>query len=111
MKIKPRFGFHEAGIADFRKGSDGTLLLSLEDVHVNDEVRKVSVQMKGVLQITRDGLLAADVFMECAEGEVLTLETGPNSIHLVAEWHDFTSHRTITSVYRITADSVLVEVL
>ena len=111
MKSAQNIGFHEAGIAGIHRGSDRTLFLLLEGVHVDDQIRNVSVRMNGVRQITRDGLHADDFAMEYEDGEVLTLDTGPHSIRLIVEWNDFANHRHVTSAYQITSDSVLVEVL
>jgi hypothetical protein len=110
MKSEQNIGFHEAGITGIHRDSDGTLVLLLEGVHVGDQLRNVSVRINGVRQITRDGLPADDFAMEYGDGEILTLDTDPDSIRLIVEWNDFANHRHVTSAYHIVSDSVLVEV-
>ena len=81
--IEQNIGLHEAGVTDIRRDPDGTLFLLMEGVHVDDQLRNVSVRLNGVDQIMRDGLPVDDFAMECEDGEVLTLETGPDSIRLI----------------------------
>ena len=110
MNLDRNISFHEAGVTGIRKDPDGTLSLLLEGAHVDDQLRNVSVRLNGVHQILRDGLPAEDFTMECEDGEVLTLETGPNSVRLIVEWNDFANDRHFTSAYHIASDAVLVEV-
>ena len=103
-------GFHESSLTEVRRIDDGTICLLFDDVRVNEQIRSASVFLKGVHQIIRDGLSVDDLTMEHSDGEVLTLDTALNSIHLIIEWNDFEKHQQITRSYKLGFEAICVEV-
>lgn len=106
---RQRISFHDSGIVDIRR-EDRAIVLDLENVTVEDGVRNASVRLVGVLTITSDGKLVDDLVPVYEDGEIFTLEHTANTAHLIVEWTDFKKHQSQTRSYRITCDSVKVEI-
>jgi hypothetical protein len=102
-------GFHESSIARIRR--DGTTItLELEGVHFEMGTLSASVRLMGVQTITRDGIEVGDLVPESEDGEVLTLQSTENTLHLIVEWPDFENHQNQTRSYRITYDALEIEI-
>jgi hypothetical protein len=102
-------GFHESSVTSVRR--DGTTLtLELEGVHFEMGTHFASIRLMGVQAITRDGIEVGDLVPESDDGEVLTLQSTENTLHLIVEWPDFGNHQDQTRSYRITYDSLEIEI-
>jgi hypothetical protein len=88
MQSNQRISFHESSVVGFRRLA-GTVILELEGVHVDDNLRTASIRLMDIRAIARDGIPGDDLTPECEDGEVLTLEHTPNSLYLIVEWNDF----------------------
>ena len=104
-----KIGFHEASIVGLRH-EGGTVTFELEGVHLGAEMHSAIIQLKGVQKITRNGVQVKNLVMESDDGEILTLQNTGTTLRLLVEWNDFKKHHSQTSSYRITSNSIKVEI-
>jgi hypothetical protein len=110
MPSIPQFDFDDSTVTALRFERE-IVILELEDVQLSDDdLRKASIRLTGVHSIIRDGMAVDNLGMECEDGEVLTLEYTPKTLHLIVEWNDFKKHHSVTHSYKIECDSVEVEI-
>jgi hypothetical protein len=92
--------FHEASVTRLSSEQE-SVVLELEGVTTRERTTNASVTVHGVTEITVDGSPTNAVAMEYEDGEVLTLDVGPNNIRLIVEWNDFGHRRSCTRSYAI----------
>lgn len=101
--------FHEATIVGVRR-ENATIAPDLEGVYVDGNKRNATVCLHGVHTITCDGLTVSDLVMEYQDGEILTLDYSPTSLHLIVDWTDFKNHHQKSRSYKISYDSAEIKI-
>jgi hypothetical protein len=109
MQSIQKIGFHESSLVA-SSHIEETIILKLEDVHVADDRRNISIRLDGVRGILCDGVEVNKFAAECEDAEVLTLEYSNNSLYLIVECMDFKRHTNHVRSYRIACDSVQLEI-
>jgi hypothetical protein len=117
MKLPQEISFHDSGIVGVRR-ENNSIILTLENVTVADgkseghgwSLRQATVRLTGVREISCDDKPVADLVPVYESGEVWTLEHTTDSVHLIVDWTDYETHRSQTQSYRISCDSLQVEI-
>jgi len=78
MQSNQRVSFHDSGIVRVRR-EDGSIILDVGNVIVEDGMRNATVRLMGVLTVTCDGKLVDDLIPVYKDGEIWTLEHTANT--------------------------------
>lgn len=117
MELPQEISFHDSGIVSVRREGD-SIIVTLENITVTDgksearcgSLRQATVRLAGVRAITCDDKPVADLVPVYESGEVWTLESTTDSVHLIVDWTDYKTHRSQTQSYRIMCDSLEVAI-
>ena len=107
--FEEKISFHDANLIGVYQASNH-VVLSLEDVSVDDDQISIAVAISNIEHFTRDGLQVAGLQMETDDGEVLRLSVDSDIITLVVTWHKHAPRSSDIHTYQMSGKSIKLDI-
>ena len=105
MLLSVKIGFHESTVNCFFRNGEN-IELELEGAVVDGEKKRVNIQVVKVFRVEVDGEFSIFSLMAEEDGEVILLEMSRTDLIIIIEWHNFSTHSSLTKSYKISGEKI-----